>query len=110
MDDFSKTFLQLSFPMYLILIAFLLNIGSRYSINLMQRFTAQRAFPVLATLFILVYTKILLMVCSVLFLYPVAHLPEGHITFVWSVDTGDPLFGFIIVCFLPYIISTLASI
>jgi len=47
--------------------------------------------PVLATLFFL---EILLTVCSVLFLFsPVAHLPGGHVTFVWSVDTGVPLFG-----------------
>ena len=93
MDTFSKTFLQLAFPLYLILIAFALIIGSRYSIKI-QRLTAQRALPVLATLFLLIYTKILLTVCSVLFFFsPITHLPSDHITFVWSVDTSIPLFG-----------------
>ena len=93
MDAFSKTFLQLVFPLYLILIAFALIIGSRYSIKI-QRLTAQRALPVLATLFLLIYTKILITVCSVLFFFsPITNLPSGHITYVWSVDTNVPLFG-----------------
>ena len=93
MDDYVKVCLQLVFPMYLILIAIALIIGSRYSQKL-QRLTAQRALPVLATLFLLIYTKILLTVCSVLFIFsPITHLPSGHITFVWSVDTGVPFFG-----------------
>jgi len=93
MDDFIKMCLQLSFPFYLLTIAFTLIIGSRYSSKI-QRLTAQRALPVLATLFLLIYTKILITVCSVLFFFsPITHLPGNHITFVWSVDTKVPLFG-----------------
>ena len=93
MDDFTKTYLQFAFPLYLILIACALIIGSRYS-NKLQRLTAKRALPVLATLFLLIYTKILLTVCSVLFFFsPIIHLPGSHITFVWSVDTDVPIFG-----------------
>jgi len=109
MDDFIKTYLQLVFPSYLILIALALIIGSRYSIKI-QRLTARRALPVLATLFLLIYTKILITVCSVLFFFsPITHLPSGHITFVWSVDTKIPLFGMkfsilFAICFVLFII------
>jgi len=81
------------FPIYLIFIATLLIITSRYSITI-QRLTARRALPVLATLFLLFYTKVLLTVSNVLFFYTsITRLPSNHITVVWSVDTSVPLFG-----------------
>ena len=93
MDDYSKLWLQLAFPFYLTFIATLLIITSRYSITV-QRHTARRALPVLATLFLLSYTKILHTLSSVLFSYStITHLPSKHTTVVWSVDTNVPLFG-----------------
>ena len=93
MDDYAKMWLQLAFPAYLILIATLLIIASRYSTKV-QRITACRALPVLATLFLLSYTKILRTVSSVLFYYStITHLPSGHNTLVWAVDANVPLFG-----------------
>ena len=68
MDDYAKMWLQLMFRTYLILIATSLIITSRYSVKV-QRLTARRALPVLATLFLLSYTKILQTVSSVLFFY-----------------------------------------
>ena len=74
-------------------IAFALVFGSRYSSKL-RRLTATRVLKVLATLFLLSYTKTLLTVCQVLFtLSSVAHLPSEHTTLFWSVDTGVELFG-----------------
>ena len=67
MDDYAKM-LQLAFPAYLILIATLLIIASHHSTKV-QRITARRALPVLATLFLLSYTKILRTLSSVLFHY-----------------------------------------
>ena len=58
MDDYAKMWLQLAFPFYLIFIATSLIITSRYS-STIQRLTARRALPVLATLFLLSYAKIL---------------------------------------------------
>ena len=52
MSNYSKTCLQLVFPLYLIMIALALIIGSRYSSKI-QRITAQRGLHVLATLFLL---------------------------------------------------------
>ena len=93
MDDYAKMWLQLAFPFYLIFIATLIIITSRYSTRI-QRLTARRALPVLATLFLLSYTKILHIVSSVLFFYStITHLPSKHTALVWSVDANVPLFG-----------------
>jgi len=93
MDDYAKMWLQLAFPFYLIFIAISLIITSRYSTTI-QRITARRALPVLATLFLLSYTKILLIISSVLFHYSkIIHLPGEHTELVWSVDANIPLLG-----------------
>ena len=92
MDDYSKTWLQLAFPVYLIIIAILLIITSRYS-KKVQRLTARRALAVLGTLFLLSYTKILRTVSYVLFFYStITDLPSNKTTIVWSVDANVPLF------------------
>lgn len=79
MDDYAKVWLELAFPFYLLCIATLLIISSRYSTKV-QRFTARKTLPVLATLFLSSYTKILL---AVLFSYStITHLPSGHSTLV----------------------------
>ena len=93
MDGYSKALLQLAFPLYLIFIAFVLIIASRHSVTI-QRMTSQRALHVLATLFLLSYTKFLLTVCQVLFFYSeIIHLPSKHTTLVWSLDVSVQLFG-----------------
>ena len=93
MDGYSKGLLQLVFPLYLIFIAFVLIITSRHSATI-QRMTSQRALHVLATLFLLSYTKFLLTVCQVLFFYSeIIDLPSKHTTLVWSLDVSVKLFG-----------------
>ena len=93
MDSYSKALLQLVFPLYLVFIAFMLIIASRHSTTI-QRITSHRALHVLATLFLLSYTKLLLIVCQVLFFYSeIVHLPSKHTTLVWSLDVSVPLFG-----------------
>ena len=74
MDGYVKMWLQLAFPSYLMLIAFALIIESRYSSKL-QRLTASRVLKVLATLFLLSYTKVLLTVYHVL-LFLISNLPS----------------------------------
>ena len=109
MDDYAKMWLQLGFPFYLIFIAALLIITSRYS-SIIRRLTAHRALPVLATLFLLSYTKILRTVCNVLFLYSsVTYLPSKQTKLLWSVDANVPLFGvqftlLFIVCLILFLI------
>ena len=93
MTDYVKMWLQLAFPMYVIMIAFkFMVIGKRFTA--LQRITIERTTPVFATLLILSYTKVLRTVCNVLFFYSVTlHLPNMHTTIMWSVDTNVPLFG-----------------
>ena len=93
MDDYAKMWLQLAFPLYLIMIAASLIIASRYSTRI-QRLTARRALPVLATLFLLSYTKMLRTTCNVLFLYSrVIYLPNNDTELVWSVDANVAVFN-----------------
>ena len=93
MDDLAKKVLQLVFPVYLILIATFIIITSHYS-SRMQRLTARRGLQVLATIFLLSYTKTLLAVSNVLFFYsPITHLPSTDTALAWSVDANVPLFG-----------------
>ena len=92
MDKYAKMWLQLIFLVYLILIATTFIIASRYSTRV-QRLTARRTLPVLATLFLLSYTKVLLAVSKVLFMYTtISHLPYNRTTLVWSVDANVSLF------------------
>ena len=93
MDSYAKMWLQLFFPLYLILIATFIIIASRYSYRI-QRITFARSLPVLATLFLLSYTGILRVVSTVLFSYStIIELPSGHKELVWSIDASVPLFG-----------------
>ena len=109
MDDYAKMWLQLAFPLYLIFIATLLILASRYS-HRIQKITAHRALPVLATLFLLSYTKILRIISIVLFFYsPITHLPSKHTTHVWSMDANVTLFGvqftlLFVVCLILFLI------
>ena len=67
MGEYAKLWLQLVFPAYLILIATSLIIASRYS-GRIQRLTARRALPVLATLFLLSYTSVAHCIKDIIFI------------------------------------------
>ena len=85
MDSYTKEWLNLLHPFYYISIAVLFIVSSRYSAKI-QRLTAQRALPVLATLILLSYTKIMLNVCNILFRYStITHLPSNKTELVWSI-------------------------
>ena len=93
MDNYTKLWLQLFFPTYLIFIAFTIIIASRYSSRIL-RLTYSRSLPVLATLFLLSYTSVLRTVLTVLFSYStITYAPSGQQELVWSVDASVPLFG-----------------
>ena len=93
MDSYSKMWLQLFFPSYLIIIATSIIITSRYSTRIL-RLTYTRSLPILATLFLLSYTGVLRTVLTVLFSYStITHLPSDHQELVWSIDASVPLFG-----------------
>ena len=109
MDDYAKAWLKLVLSFYLISIATVFIIMSRYS-TAVQRLTAKRALPVLATLILFTYTKILIIVCNVLFRYSsITHLPSNKTELVWSISTTTPLFGLkfltlTIVCIILFLI------
>ena len=93
MSSYVKAWLFLCYPLYIIFIAVLLIIASRHSTKI-QRLTAQRALPVLATLFMLTFTGLLRTVSFSLFYYAnITHLPDGTKTVVWSIDSSIPIFG-----------------
>ena len=93
MDNYAKMWLQLFFPIYLLVIAVSIIMVSRYSSRVL-RLTYTRSLPVLATLFLLSYTGVLRTVLTVLFSYStITHLPSGHNQIVWSIDASVPLFG-----------------
>ena len=66
MDGYTKMFLQLFFPFFLIVIAASIIVVSRYSSRIL-RWTYSMSLPVLATLFLLSYTSVLRAVLTVLY-------------------------------------------
>ena len=93
MDDYTKKWLQFSFPIYLIMIITSIIIATRHSIVL-QRLTLHKTVPVLATILLLSYTKILQTTSNVLFLYStITDYPSNVSSVVWSIDANVPLFG-----------------
>ena len=93
MDDYTKTWLQFCFPIYLITIITSVIITSRYS-TVVQRLTLHKTVPVLATILLLSYTKILQIVSDVLFLYStITNYPSNVTSVMWSIDANVPLFG-----------------
>ena len=102
MTMYVKKWLQLTYPFYKLLIAILFTVGSRYSSKL-YRLKFSKSLPVLATLFMVCYTSILLIVASALSYVTITHLPDRHSKIVWLHDPTLPLFGwkfllFIVVC------------
>ena len=109
MDDYAKQWIYLTHPFYLISIAIVFILLSRCSLTV-QKFTARKALPVLATLFLFSYTKVLVIVCNVLFRYSAfTHLPSGKTERVWTISKTTPLFGvkflaLFIVCIIIFLI------
>jgi len=68
MTEYDKTWLQFAFPVYLISIVAALVITSRYSSSV-ERLTRRRVIPVIATIFLLSYNKLLMATTKVLFSY-----------------------------------------
>ena len=93
MTEYDKTWLQLAFPSYLLFIVAMLAFASRYS-SLVERLTRRRVIPVIATIFLLSYSKILLVTVRVLFSYTFVYsLPDNKKIVIWKWDSSIPLFG-----------------
>ena len=84
MTEYHKTWLQFAFPAYLLFIVAVLVFASRYSSSV-EKLTRRRVIPVIATIFLLSYSKILLVTIKVLFSYTnVYSLLDNKKTVVWK--------------------------
>jgi len=95
MTEYDKTWLQFVFPIYLLCIVGILAITSRYS-SCVERITRKRAIPVIATIFLLSYSKMLLVTAKVLVSYATIHEIDGNNVKnkkIWLWDSGIQLFG-----------------
>ena len=90
LDAYWKTWLQYIFPVYIWTIAGLMILLSHYSIRA-SRIFGNNSVPVLATLFLLSYSKLLrVIITSLSFTY--LQYSDGHIT-VWTEDGTVTFFG-----------------
>ena len=85
-----KTWLQFVFPFYIWAIAGLIIISARYSTRL-ARVMGNNSVPVLATLFLLSYAKLLRTIITIMS-YTVVETPHGQKT-VWSADGNIDYLG-----------------
>ena len=93
MTEYHKTWLQFAFPSYLLFIVAVLVFASRYS-STVEKLTRRRVIPVIATIFLLSYSKILLVTIKVLFSYTnVYSIPDNKKIVIWKCDSSIPLFG-----------------
>ena len=90
---FWKTLLQFVFPFYIWVIAGLIIITAKYSSKL-TNLLANRGVPVLNTLFLLSYMKLLRVVVTTLDFSFVIKYPQGFTSVVWSKDGNLVYFGF----------------
>ena len=84
MDSYIKTWLQFLFPLYIWVMVATMILTSRYSTNI-ARLTGSNAVPVLATLFLLSYAKLLRTVIAAT-LFTSLSVENGTIQNVWLLD------------------------
>ena len=100
---FWKTWLQYLFPLYIWAIAGLIIVAERHSTKL----TGKRSVPVLATLFLLSYMKLLRIVVTAFEFSYLTHTVQNTtavLSVVWAVDGNLDYFGF------PHILLFLAGL
>ena len=117
LDSYAFTWLQFAFPMFIWFLAFSIIVASRF-VNIMNKLCGRNIVPVLATLFLLSYTKLQRLITTSLS-FTVVDVSDGSRYFVW-LDDGNvgylqgkhiPLFIvsilFLIVLFIdiPYTLS-----
>ena len=84
MDAYTKTWLQFLFPFYIWIIVIVIIVSSHYSTRA-AKLSSRNAVSVLATLFLLSYTKMLRMFTTVLS-FTFLHYPSGQRRKVWLYD------------------------
>ena len=84
LNTFTKTLLQLVFPLYVWFTVWVIIMSSRYS-HKAARVFGRNSVPVLATLFLLSYAKLIQLIVAALS-YTFVELPHGKKKAVWSAD------------------------
>ena len=93
MTAYAATWLSFMFPIYVLLIVVAMSFASRY-FQVIEKITRRRVIPVIATLYLLSYNKLMMITSTVLFSYAtVFHLYDMDTDVYWSNDTSIPLFG-----------------
>ena len=84
LNTFTKTLLQLVFPLYVLFTVWVIIMSSRYSRKVAKVF-GRNSVPVLATLFLLSYAKLIQLIITALS-YTFVEFPHGKRKTVWSAD------------------------
>ena len=112
MTEYAKTWLQFVFPTYLLFIVAMLAVASRYSSSV-EKLTRRRVIPVIATIFLLSYNKLLLTTIKVLCSYRTVHsVPDNESMIIWIWDSTIPILSIkflilLVVCLLVFFILIL---
>ena len=91
LNGYWKTWLQFVFPVYIWVITAIIIIASHHS-SLAAKIFGNNSVPVLATLFLLSYTKLLCTIITVL-TFTFFDYPDGSRQAVWSYDANVPYFS-----------------
>ena len=93
MTAYAATWLRFMFPVYVLLIVAAMAFASRY-FHAIEKITRKRVIPVIATLYLLSYNKIMQVTFLGLFSYTtVYHLYAENRTLYWGMDSNVSLFG-----------------
>ena len=84
LDSYVEIWLQFCFPLYISIIALTIIISSHYSLRI-SKLCGKNIVPVLATLFLLSYAKLLRLVVDVVTFAKIKY-PNGHTKPVWLYD------------------------
>lgn len=91
MNSYTKIWLQFSFPLYMVALVALIIIASRWS-SVLSRICRYNMIPVISTLVIMLYAK-LLRVVTTIFTYATVESISKHYTRVWLFDGTLPYLG-----------------
>ena len=92
MDGYTKTWLQLVFPVYIIILVVLIIISCDYSQRFQELLSRRNPVAVLSTLILLSYTKFLRTIISA-FSFAMLDYPNGSREIVWLFDANIEYFG-----------------
>ena len=84
LDAYAKTWLQFLFPVYIWIIVVVIIVSSHYSITA-AKLSGRNAVQVLATLFLLLYAK-LLRITITAFSFTLLECPDGSVKRIWLYD------------------------